>query len=72
MSDPPLSDIDLKIKWPGFELPLRRPDVDRDRKHFRHDFGQFRENFQTTRPSNPAALHRLLSPFARISRQVRK
>ena len=49
-----------------------RPDVNRDRKHFRHDFGQFHENFQTTRPSNPAALHRLISPFARISRQVRK
>jgi len=55
---------------------FRRPDVpiNRDSKLFRHEVGQYdlRENFQTTRPANPAALHRLLSPLARISRQVRK
>ena len=26
MSDPPLSDIDLKIKWLGSALPLRIPE----------------------------------------------
>ena len=55
---------------------FRRPDVpiNRDSKHFRREVGQYdhRENFQTTRPANPAAIHRLLSPFARINRLVRK
>ena len=54
---------------------FRRPDVqiNRDSKLFRRE-GQYdhRENFQTTRPANPAAIHRLLSPFARINRLVRK
>ena len=44
-------------------------------KLFRHSTGQHkreRENFQTTRPANPATLHRLLDPFARITRNLRK
>ena len=61
----------------------RYPDVhkrahanrDPERKLFRNSVGQHkheRENFQTTRPANTATLHRLLSPFARITRNLRK
>ena len=58
----------------------RIPDVHKrahrepDPKLFRHAAGhqRQRENFQTTRPANPATLHRLLSPFARMTRVLRK